>query len=169
VAEGNPQERTGELVAMLDRTTVAEEEYGLVRLEMAAQAADEGAFLDALKIIKWEDRPPGDFIRAVQLALAVGAHLIAREISAEGAKHYPDNPEIQKYARVLAPPKAISRDLPPNPTLEANRSWLMTHGGEYRGQWIALRNGQLLGAAASLNELVKQVGSTKDTLITPAY
>jgi hypothetical protein len=146
-----------------------ERECVMARLESAARAGDERAFLNALDGIKWEGRPVADFIRATQLALEAGAHLAARELSAEGAKQYPDNPEIQKYARVLAPPRVISSNLPPDLTLGANRNWLMIHGGEYRGQWIALRHGQLLGVANSLDELVKQVGSTKDVLLTTAY
>lgn len=106
----------------------------MTRLEDAAEARDEHAFLEALKDIEWRDRPSEDFIRAVQLALKVGAHLAARQISAEGAKCHPGDAEIQKYARVLAPPRVVSKKAPPDPGRKASREWLMAHSGEYSGQ-----------------------------------
>jgi hypothetical protein len=35
--------------------------------------------------------------------------------------------------------------------------WIRDHAQDYRGQWAALNNGQLLGAAASLRELLDRV------------
>ncbi len=145
------------------------QESAMARLEDAAQAGDERAFLDALKEVEWRNRASGDFTRAMQLAFKVGAHLAARQLSVEGAKHHPDDPEIQKYARVLAPPKVVSSDALPNAAHKANREWLKTHAGDNRGQWVAIRNGELLEAANSLEELIKQIGDTKGVLLTTAY
>src|SRR5215208_146746 len=138
----------------------------LDRLEAAAEAGDECAFLEALESITWYSRPPADFIRAVRLALEAGAHLAARQIALEGAKYYPEDSEIGKYARVLAPPRLVSKNLQPNPARRANREWLKVHGGEYRGQWVAVQDGELRGVAESLRQLIKQVGRTKDVLLT---
>lgn len=144
-------------------------EEPLTHLEVAAEARDERAFLEALEAITWQNRPPADFVRAVRLALKSGAHLAARRISVEGAKYYPDDPEVQKQARVLAAPRVVSGHVPPDPARKANREWLEAHGGEYRNQWVAVRNGKLLGAANSPEELVERVGSTKGVLLTRAY
>lgn len=146
-----------------------EQERAMARLEDAANAKDEHAFLEALKEVEWRNRPPADFTRAAQWALKAGAYKAAYQISAEGAKHHPDNLEVQKYARVLAPPKVVSGKEPPDPTLKANRKWLEAHEGEYPGQWVAIRNGELLGMANSLEELAQQVGNTKDALLTRAH
>lgn len=116
----------------------------------------------------WRNRPPADFVRAVHLALKAGAYLAACRISAEGAKHHPEDSEVQKQARVLAPPTVISGRIPPDPARKANRRWLEAHGNEYRGQWVAVRDGELLGAAKSPEELVEQVGDTKDVMLTRA-
>ncbi len=140
----------------------------MARLEDAASAGNERDFLEALKEVEWRNRTPGDFTRAIQLAFKVGAHLAAGQLSVEGAKYHPDDPEIQKYARVLAPPKVVSRRLPPNVSRKANRDWLMAHSGEYKGQWVAVRNGELLGEAKSLKELVEKIGNTEDVLLTRA-
>jgi hypothetical protein len=145
------------------------QEQVMTRLEDAARAGDRRAFLEALKEVEWQDWSPKDFAHAVRLGLEAGEHLAARRISEEGVSRYPDDSELQKYAHVLSPPKVISKHVPPDPARIANREWLKAHSGEYRGQWVAVRNGELLGVATSLRELVRQVGSTEDTLLTRAY
>jgi hypothetical protein len=35
--------------------------------------------------------------------------------------------------------------------------WIRDHAQDYRGQWVALDNGELLGAAASLRELLDRI------------
>ncbi|HXG63748.1 MAG TPA: hypothetical protein VNO70_01490 [Blastocatellia bacterium] len=138
----------------------------MIRLEAAASTGDEPAFLDALKEMHWSNRPPMDYVRGVQLALESGAHLAARRLATEGVRRYPHNMELQKYAHVLAPPKVIRSNVPANPGLKANREWLQTHSEEYSGKWVALRDGQLLGDANSLDELIKKIGNTKGVLLT---
>ena len=147
-------------------TDSAQVDDEMAQLEAAAQAGDGSAFLATQQAMDWSRRPPQDFIRAAQLALAAGAHHAARMLSAQGAQRYPDDRELQKYARILAPPKVIRRALPPDPTLKANRDWLMSKGNQYRGQWVALRNGELLAVAGSLKSLVDEIGDTTGILVT---
>lgn len=141
----------------------------MTQLEAVAQTGDERAFLAAQKAIAWEQRPPQDYIRAIQWALSSGAYLIARQLSTQGAERHPQHSELQKYARILAPPKVTRSDLPPDPTLRTNRDWLKTHGDVFKGQWVALRDGQLLGSAASLKALAAQLGDTTDILLTKVF
>jgi hypothetical protein len=144
-------------------------EFELEALEIAADSGDEQAFIEAARNIQWELRPPEDFLRAIQLAFAAGAHLYARILATRGAEQFPDHQELQKYARILAPPRIIRNNLPPDPTIRANREWLKAHGGEYKGQWIALRNGELLGTASTLGELKEQIGQTDNILFTTGF
>ncbi len=144
-------------------------EAAMARLEDAAEAGDERAFLLALKEIENEELSVADFIRIIRWALRAGAYKAAYEVSARGASLYPADSELQKHARVLAPPKLISSSLPPDPDIEVNHNWMKQHGKEYRGQWVAVRNGQLLGASATLDDLVSQLDDRKDALITIAY
>ena len=57
------------------------------------------------------------------------------------------------------------------PPLEKGRpvpgglEWLAAHWGEYPGEWVAVRDGQLLGHAWTLDELERQIGSLKIALI----
>ncbi len=152
--------------ATADSTQV---DYEMAQLAAAAQAGDGSAFVAIQQAMDWSRRPPPDFIRAAQLALAAGAHHAARILSAQGAERYPGDRELQKYARILAPPKVIRRALPPHPTLKANRDWLMSKGNQYRGQWVALRNGELLTVAGSLKSLVDEIGDTTGILVTKVF
>ena len=146
----------------------SKEENAFARLEEAARAGHEGDFLKALKDVRWYARPALDFIRAIQLALQADAHMAARQISAEGARLHPNDVELQKQARILAAPRVIARTAAPNPAHRANRDWLKANSDEYHGQWVAVRNGELVSAANSLEELVERVGNTKGVLLTVA-
>jgi hypothetical protein len=137
----------------------------LRHLEDAAKRGDERAFLCTLDQTDWLNKSAEDYVYAIQLALQAGAHLAARRIANDGLSQYPQNATLQKYARGLAPPVVVARNLPANPTLRANREWLKTHSEEYRGQWVAVRNGELLGAASSLKELTERIDRT-NTLFT---
>lgn len=141
----------------------------MIQLEIAANAGDERAFLAVHEAMNWSGRPPEDFIYVIQLALSVGAYQVARHLSTQGAEYYSQHSKLQKYARILSPPKVIRNDLPPDPTLKTNRDWLKTHSESYRGQWVALRDGQLIGSADSLKSLVDQIGNTEDILLTKVF
>ena len=136
------------------------------QLEAAAEAGDERAFVTVKEAIEWSAQPAEDFIKGIQLALRAGAFSSARQLSVEGAELYPEDRELQKYARVLAPPRVIRSDLPPTPSVKANREWLKKHGKNYRGRWVGLRNGNLVDVAKSFDELVEKVGSTEEVLLT---
>jgi hypothetical protein len=143
----------------------------MVRLESAAYAKDETAFILARQAIDWSQRPAEDFVHAVDLAFLAGAFVAARNLSAEGAKRFPDNTRLKNLAYILAPPVVRSVPGDGNPTWKANRAWLKAHWNEYKGKWVALYNGQLLAVGNSPAELIQQVGEVKDTdiLLTPIW
>jgi hypothetical protein len=43
------------------------------------------------------------------------------------------------------------------------REWLNEHWDDYAGEWIALRDGELLGHAVELPDLVRQIGSLRQS------
>jgi hypothetical protein len=45
-------------------------------------------------------------------------------------------------------------------------AWFDNHADQYRGQWVAVREGQLLGVAASLDELTPIIGEGEDATST---
>jgi hypothetical protein len=153
----------------LEHTRRNQAESILGQLERATKAADESRFLEVLERIDWRNRPAGDFLRAIRLALETGAHLAARQISDTAIHSYPTNAELQRFARALAPPRLISSSLPLDETGNANRKWLQDHSGEYKGRWVAIKRGELLGVADSLPELTANLGhTTDDALLTIA-
>jgi len=138
----------------------------LVLLEAAAEAGDGVAFLAAWRAIDWRTRSAEDFMRAVRWALAVGAHREARQLAVEGAQRHPDHAELRKAARVLDPPRVVRRT-PPDPGIHADMAWLDAHWHEQRGRWVAIRNGEFLGAAKALDDLVAQIGDIKGVMLVP--
>lgn len=143
----------------------------LARVEEKAKAGDELAFTRVLDEVDWQSRTAEEFIRAIELALKVGAHFSARKLAAEGANLHFDSEQLQKYARVLAPPKIIATATSHDVNPSANIEWLKANESEYKGRWVALKNGELLGAAGSYKELRDHIGKTKGQgiLITSIY
>src|SRR5258708_17322119 len=64
------------------------------------------------------------YIRGVNQALEDGAHMLARNLSDEGHRAFPENEELAQMARILAPPKVLNAHLPPNPSVAMNVQWV---------------------------------------------
>ena len=143
----------------------------VTRLEAAAKAGNEAVFLATLKEVDWRERPASEYIRIIDLALEAGAHLAARNLSAQGADAHPDNAELQKYARVLAPPRVVANRAPRNVNVAANVEWLNANNDAYKDKCVAVKDGTLLGASYSHKELITQIGETKGRgiLVTKIY
>jgi len=138
------------------------------QLADAAEAGDAQAFVNAYHSIDWSCCTPAEFSRAIHWALSAGAHLTARSLATAGAVQYPDDAELQKAARILAPPKLLRR-LPAEPTIRANHDWLRAHRLDYPGQWVALRNGQLVASSDSLQALTAICPISPDILFTKVF
>lgn len=141
----------------------------MAALEIAAEAGNETAFLQATSKVDWLQRPATDFVRAVRLALAAGAHLFARNLAAEGARLHPDYLELCKMANILAPPRIINADIPATPSVRANQAWLRHHADEFKGQWVALREGTLLAAGATAREVWDHLENTDGIMLTKVF
>ncbi len=109
------------------------------------------------------------YVRAVKKALAEGAYLRARAVSAEGASKFPQDAQLARYALVLAPPRVIRTEYAPDTTIAQDKNWIKQNGDRYRGKWIALRNGELLGATDTLQELIDALGKNRDILYTKIF
>jgi hypothetical protein len=152
-----------------DEIVPGKQDWVMNRMARTAENADTKTFIAVYNQSDWFNRPPEDFVRATRLALSAGAHLTARALATQGSKKYPNYAELQKYARVLAAPKIIQRNLPADPALEADREWLVSHSNEYSDQWVALQHGELLGAVPSLQLLVEQIKETKGIFFTKVF
>jgi hypothetical protein len=150
------------------------EDADLLDLEQAYQrathqAGDVAAFAEMLAAAGWQDKSPAFIKRAIEMTLHLELVALARRLADYGRDHYPGNPYFSNIAVIIAPPRVLNAHLPPVPGVSASMEWLNRHAGEYRGQWIALRGGQLLGADSSRQKLVKKLGdgvTRHETLIT---
>lgn len=137
-------------------------------LQEAAASGSQKAFVDAVRHTDWDIQPPGAIKKAIDLALATGCHAIAAQLASEGHERFPEHPTLARIARALAPPKFI-RTRPPVPGISASMMWLQEHTEEYRGKWVAIRNGKLLTATDSREELshaLDNLDSVSDVLVT---
>jgi hypothetical protein len=142
------------------------QEDPMVSLRLASELGNEELFARAARSMNWARCSAADFVEAVRLALKVGAHLTALNLATRGVQHYPHNSSLQNMNRLLGPPRVLKTNLPPTPSLKANREWIRTHAVEYRGQWVALQEGRLIARASSVRELKAQAESLEGLLIT---
>ena len=139
------------------------------RLDSLAKDGDIDAFVRTLQRVKWEDRRASEFVRVIRLALDVSAPAAARHLFVLGQKYHPNNPYLSVYSKLFGEsPRASIRALPANNTLKANREWLKEHRIAYRGQWIALKEGELLATGSSLDDLRSKISDVSNTLLTRA-
>jgi hypothetical protein len=139
----------------------------VVPLVAAAQASnpyDVSPFVRASKKIGWQTQPAANFVEAIRLALSVGAHHTAQKLASLGVSRFPKHSELKKMAGILTPPISTSTS-PADPSVHNDMDWLKAHWDEYKGQWVALRDGQLLAAADSVEAIEQQVGNVKNTNI----
>jgi hypothetical protein len=127
-------------------------------LDAVAQEGERQAFVTQVEAIDWSTQTPDDLARTIDLALRLELATLAIALAMEGQRLFPDHARIQHAARVLAPP--VRRIVPAAPVqgLDVSRSWVRDHADAYRGQWVALREGALLGAAPSLKGLLAALG-----------
>lgn len=147
-------------------TAIDNPDYDMAALALAADTQDERAFLAASARIDWRQRDATNFLQAIQWALAAGAHQAAGRLALHGAVQHPDSAQLQSAARVLAPPTSHAQRQPADPSVVANRTWLTTHRGQYRGRWVALRLGELLASADTLEDLTARFGISPEILYT---
>ena len=140
----------------------------IASLRAAVASEDVYAFADAVEAIDWDTRPPEDFAAAVHLALAGGAHLLARRLAVAGHRQYPAHDELDKMAYVLGPPTAKASPSPADPSGRTNLEWLRDHAAEYYGEWIALKNGQLIAHAPTAHALKRQLPTVRGFFLTRA-
>lgn len=117
------------------------------------------------------EKTPEGFIEAMEVALKKGDFYTAQGLSIEAGKHYPDHAEVQRYAYILAPAKITTSPSDPErrKTIQANREWIKQNRDKYRNRWVAVRSGELLADASSLDELADKLDDRNNVLFTVLY
>lgn len=132
-------------------------------LEGDLQAALEGhldraSFQAVLERVNWSERTPAELMQAIQVALQLELLRLAYRLAETGHQLFPDDQALATAAHVIAPPKIIATDVPAKPGLELSMRWLNENAKRYRGQWVAMKNGELMGQAATRQALVDALG-----------
>jgi hypothetical protein len=150
----------------VDGTTT---EHGITALlETAVQADDVHTLARLVEHIDWSRQSPADFVSAVHLALAVGAHLPARHLAMQGHRLYPEHQELEKMAYVLAPPTVKPSSRPADPSGRRNFEWLEEHAAEFYGEWVALKNGELVAHAPTARALKERLPTVRGLFLARA-
>lgn len=114
-------------------------------------------------------KSPEDFICTIRTTLEHGDYKTAQQLSTQAIEHYPNHEELLKHAHVLAPPKVTVDKRPLYRDTQLNQDWVRHNRTQYQGQWVALRNGQLLASGNSVDELAEQLNDPKDVFLTAIY
>lgn len=142
---------------------------GVDALEALARKGDRDGFLHALNQINWSLAPHAGLGRALDLALGLDLAAQASELARLGTARFPNDPRLAQAARVLAPPVVRALQRGHVGDLHTSQDWLRDHAEAYRGQWVVVREGQLLGSApalADLRELLARENNPSTTIVT---
>jgi len=148
------------------QTNIAATNTPIVILEESARAGGHRAFAALARAIDWSTRQPDELTATIDLALSLEMAALAIDLAQLGGRLFPDHERVQRAAQVLAPPVVHVVRLPRARGLSASTNWLREHASQYQGQWVAVREGHLLGAAESLEELKTVIGEGEDAVST---
>ncbi len=112
---------------------------------------------------------PATALRHIRALLARGEYQEASRAAESAASEYPGNPELERYARLLAPPVIGPSHSADAGDIAADKRWLKEHAAEFQGKVVALRDGQFLGAAPTVEALQREVGSLKGCFVTRVF
>jgi hypothetical protein len=105
-------------------------------------------------------------IDEAKAALACGNVEQARAMAERGFRSFPESDGLRRISEALSKPRLLQRGIPVREGVALNQQWLRNHAEQYRGQWVAVSSGQLLGAAPTLSELREVVVINPDMLVT---
>ena len=145
---------------------ISEQSAALLQaLEGAAQVgAYRQAFVSQAEGIDWAAQTPDDLAYAIDLALRLELGTLAISLAQQGGQLFP-GPRTPPAGGVSPRAARHSRhDL--RLRFRASKSSRIcrtpNHANAYRGQWVAVREGALLSAAASLKGLLAALGPNHD-------
>lgn len=142
-----------------DETSIDKQEPLARAVEEAAARKDRHAIITLTKQVDWRNHSPDELIQVIQACLFLDMVLLARELADEGKRAFPNDKRIEQWVIVLAPAKIIgTRPASANAEhLKASYQWFRNNSPQYKGQWVAVRAGELVGAAQTLDELQGQI------------
>ena len=137
----------------------------LARLRVASEAGNEQTFHQAYTLVDWLQQPPETIERVARLAFQAGLHYLAQTLARDGVALYPYHVGLQKFSQALNPRPAQVSHAVHDGTARADTQWFAKHSAEYYGQWVAVRDGQLVSAAATIQQLEVQIGDLRSATV----
>ncbi len=138
----------------------------LAMLAAHAREGDKRKFMAAVKGMDWAQYKPDQLIQIIDSALSLELAGLAMKLAQQGVDLFPEDERVQMAAHVLSPPVAHELEAQPAIALNNSTEWLQQHASRYRTQWVAIRDGQLLGSATSLKELAAATPLDEKTVVT---
>lgn len=157
------------IAATARSTLVGQPTPALTTLAALAQAGDREGFLRALEHVGTARWPAEALVRAVDLALHLDLVEPAAALAREGVARFPGEERLARAVRVLTPGAGRASVAERPGGLSASQAWLRDHAAPYRGQWVVVRDGVLLGASAdlaALRDLITRENDPATTIIT---
>ena len=149
----------------MEATMLAQSDQ-LAMLAAHARVGDKRKFVAAIKVMDWAQYQPDQLIQIIDLALSLELAGLAMKLAQQGVELFPQDEQVQMAARVLSPPIAHELEAQPPIAVNSSTEWLQQHASQYRTQWVAIRDGQLVGSAASLKELAAVTPFDEKTVVT---
>ncbi|GAB4459566.1 MAG: hypothetical protein Fur0044_52260 [Anaerolineae bacterium] len=137
-------------------------EEALIHLGQYAQASERQQFVALAETVDWSACQPEELLRTIDLALSLELSSLAIKLAQQGRRLFPKHERIQQAARVLTPPVGREVSTAYTQNLSASQLWLREHAPEYRGRWVAVREGELVATGESLQELTTVIGEDED-------
>ena len=109
---------------------------------------------------------PDEIVAKVRILVEQDEILEARRLLAAARQRGVSSRQLERWQQVLKLPKAKPAGQATGRRLSKTSVWLKQHGAEYRGRWIALVDGQLIGAdtsRAQLQQSLQQTGKLQGT------
>ncbi len=99
---------------------------------------------------------PEELLDEIRALIASNDVRTARRLAAEAAERHPDDAELLNAHRILNTGRSYSRAGAGRNTRE-EFEWLQDPPRRYRGKWVALVGRNVVGAAATLKELLASI------------
>ena len=108
----------------------------------------------AAKVLR-EDAAP-DYVSQIRKLVQEERIGAARQLVEEALRECPDDPDLLKWKEVLAPAFVYGRR-PVNFEGTPEHGWIVAHAAEYKGQWVAVLDEELLAHAPTQMELIAKL------------
>ncbi len=147
-----------------DKTATLSPAELLEQLTAFEQTDSVTRFNQLYQAIEWQTVAAPHFIKAIELAIWFNLPERAAHLAQRGQERFPAHTDLHYWAQVLAPPQVVSQTPVAEETGQARETgqqasahWFKTQADRYRGQWVAVQDGQLLATATTRQAVVDQL------------